>query len=329
MSDYAWSTGGIEEFVSVLLTGLDREQYDCTLVTWQHSTPLTTDTTVIALENGDVRPLHEVIRKTDYVIFVTSFNVRLLCRAALDALQGSNIKVITIIQTSTHSDPKASSISQQESWLDQIIQASDITVCVSDAVKVNVARILSQKSAESKIITIENGARLLDTQTYTRGRTRVSFIGRPTHAKGFDLFMRLVDDFGSTDIKFAANTVSIPPPVADPRVDWSWQMDKEKLKEFFASSDLLVVPYRSADGLPLAVLEAINCGMPIMALDSQAVTPLAHRYKQPVIKQDYASLKRALLKWHSGKLSWSAPVGGSVPSLSEQVDAYLDVMKTL
>lgn len=330
ISDYAWATGGIEEIVSMLLSRLAHAGYECTLVTWPLAMPIAdVHTNVIHIENGDVRPLYEALDMTDYVIIVTGFNVRMLCRAALDVLPNLRKPIMTTIQTSSHSDPAALSVAQQETWLRQIIQVSSATICASDAVKDNVTRLFAKDVTKSKILTIENGARLSDMQTHERGRSRVSFVGRPTHAKGFDLFMRLVDDLASIDITFAANTVSVAPPVAHPRVVWSWQLDDNQLKDFFASTDLLVVPYRSADGLPLAVLEAINCGVPVMAMDSQAVSPVARRYGQPVIEYKYESLKRALLQWRNGEFVWQAPSGGSLASLSQQSDAYIDLMVSL
>lgn len=330
ISDYAWATGGTEELVSELLARLDFSGYECTLVTWPLATPtIERATKVITIQNGDVRPLYGAVSTADYVVIVTSFNVRLLSCAVLDALQGLRTPVMTVIQTSTHSDPTALSIPQQEVWLRQIIQASNVTVCASEAVKSSVLRLLPKDTAGSKILTIENGARLSDTRTKGRGHSRVSFIGRPTQAKGFDLFMRLVHDLSPTDMIFAANTVSVIPPLTNTRVSWSWRLDDKQLKEFFASTDLLLVPYRIADGLPLAVLEAINCGVPVMAMDSPAVSPLARRYKQPVIEYKYESLKEALLKWHKGNYVWQAPVGGSVPSLMQQVDAYVNLLDSL
>lgn len=327
VSDYAWNTGGVEEFTLELIKNLS-QNYQCKFVTWSDTAPSPEDFhDVTTITNGDVRQAWQVILEADYVIVLTSFNVRMLARLSLDLLSSHKKPYMVIVQTSAHSDTSIQSTTQQDAWLTDLINLSSVTICASETVRKSVSQ-LSGINTKANMKVIENGARLGGTSKRQRAKTRVSFIGRPTHAKGFDLFLRLADDLKGSGLSFAANTVSIPPPEKVDGVEWSWNLNNTELKDFFDDTDLLVVPYRKADGLPLAILEAINCGVPIMAIDSPAVTPLMTRHGQIVVLNDYKSLNQALLAWHKGDLIWKPPVPHTVNTLSEQIYKYLTIINS-
>lgn len=325
VSDYAWAMGGTEEFTLELIKGLDKH-YRCHLLTWSHATPVPVGfQKVTTITNGDIRRAWQVIVNADYVIVVTSFNIRMLARLSLDVLSETKKPCMVVMQTSSHSEPLVASVSQQNKWISSLINLSKVTVCASDAVKNSVTPLLDINN-NTYLTTIENGARLSDVSEHQRGRKNISFIGRPTYAKGFDLFLKLAADLKQDGFSFAANTVSIPPPNEVKGIKWSWCLNDADLQAFFANTDLLVVPYRSADGLPLAILEAINCGVPILALDSPAVSPLIRRYGQISIPHNYESFKEAVLDWSNESLVWASPKPSSINTLSRQIGKYVEIV---
>lgn len=327
VSDYAWPSGGTEHFVCQLLTR-GGARFDMHLLTW-HPGVLTPDgfKDVQFVENGDVRPLLAAMGRADVLVVVTSFNVRLLARLAAEYIADSGIPAVVVVQTSGHSDPAAVSVARQDRWLTHLMLSSGATVAVSDAVRHGLEALVGDRGTEVRIETIENAARLTTDERAARERRRVSFIGRPFAQKGYPLFARLADELSESGLVFRANTVTTEPDPPHPRIEYSWLLSDVDLLDFFATTDLLIAPYIRADGLPLALLEAINCGVPVLGFDSPAVGPLLRRYHQLVIPANYDALRRALERWARGDLPSPPTRVGGVPGWSEQIAKYLALIQ--
>jgi glycosyltransferase involved in cell wall biosynthesis len=128
---------------------------------------------------------------------------------------------------------------------------------------------------------------------------------------------------------FAANTVSVPLREPIEGVTLSALLSDDELVAFFERTDLLVVPYLHADGLPLAVLEALNCGVPIIGFDSPSVGPLLRRHGQMVIAPDYAALRSAVEEWHAGRLTVAPPRAGGVTPWAEAFTHYINIIEAV
>lgn len=321
ISDYSWPAGGTEQFVSEILARA-QDTCECKLLTWDEEVLIPPAFEgIVYPTNGDIRPVWTAIAWADCVMIVTSFNIRVLALAAKDILGHCHKPVVTVVQTSSHSDPHHPARESQEGWLGELVSASAMTVAVSETVAKSLRELIGDGCPEIDVI--ENGTRFRkDGGTARQDRRRIAFIGRPVPQKGFEMFRRLAKDLSEANVEFIANTVSIPPPIESPGIDYSYGLDDSQLLEFYARADLLVVPYMWADGLPLAVLEALSCGLPILGFDLPPVGPLLRRHGQAVIPPSYEQLLSAVIAWHRGALEIPSPTVGDIPSWSEQWAQY-------
>lgn len=326
VSDYGWPTGGTEEFVKALLVSTAR-RHRVELLTWASSrTSVPAGIEVTGVDNGDALAVWSSVVRADVVVVVTSFNVRLLARATQEVLRHDDTPVVTIVQTSAHSSPASAAARHQRDWLTGLISRSEVVVGASGAVIDGLRALLPDVIAAPPLVLIENGARLVDRTVRDRTGRNVLFIGRPTDSKGYPAFLRLVRELGDQGLNFLANTVSIPPPVTVPEVDYSRCLEDDALLKLLASADLVVAPYWRADGLPLALLEALNCGVPVVGFDSPAVGPLLRRYRQFVVDCDTGAMIRAVRAWSAGDLRIEPPPAGRVPGLHGQAQRHVDLI---
>ena len=323
VSDYAWPTGGVEEFVAALLAHAARS-YDCRLVTWSSEVKAPPQFQGLRIAyNGDARVLWSELDAADVAIVVTSFNVRLLARAAAEYLSSNRLAAVTVVQTSDHSDPSSSAVQYQERWLLTLTNASQRVVAVSTDVASNLRRVGVKHET---LVVIENGARLSVCTSRTRGRECVAFIGRPHPQKGYHLFERLARERRASRLRFRANTVSVPPTAKIAGVEYSYALSDDDLVEFFDAADLIIAPYLRADGWPLALVEGLNCGVPILGFDVPGVGPLLKRHGQIVVKPTYEALRAAIDDWAEGRLAAVGPTPGSIADWRRQIEFYLDVL---
>jgi glycosyltransferase involved in cell wall biosynthesis len=325
VSDYSWPTGGVEEFVAEFLDQA-AGTYNCRLISWSESVkrPAHFDALRV-IECGDVRILWEELEAAAVILVCTSFNVRLLARATADFLASSQARCVVVVQTSAHSDPTSGARKSQEQWLVSLARNSARIVAVSSDVATSLAEL--DGFPADRVTVIENGSRLLPGVARSRGRTAVSFIGRPHRQKGFHLFERLVGDFRDRGLRFSANTVSVPPASMIPGVEYSHLLTDRQLAKFFEAADLLIAPYLRADGLPLALLEALNCGVPVLGFDVPGVGQLLRRHGQLAVEPNYERLRDCLESWRLGEINPVPPTPGCVPSWRNQVVQYLRVLE--
>lgn len=330
ISDYGWRTGGTEEFVRALADNV-LERWPTEVLTWSTTkAPLPSGVEVTVVDNGDALQVWSAVARADAVVIVTSFNMRMLARTACDALLTMSTPALAVVQTSAHSSPASAAAPVQARWLARLVERSTKTVAASAAVHDGLARILGSDTLTSKVRVIENGARLEDRTVRSRRRENVLFIGRPTESKGYPSFLRLVDELSDTgNLSFHANTVSIAPEIEDRRVTYSRCLSDEDLVQLFADSDVIVAPYWRADGLPLALLEALNCGVSVIGFDSPAVAPLLRLHEQLVVPCSTAELVKAVDAWRDRSIDLAEPVAGSVPRLRTQTEKYVALLDAL
>ncbi|MGH2958655.1 MAG: glycosyltransferase [Solirubrobacterales bacterium] len=318
-SDYAYPAGGTEQFVLELI---ERAQVDheVKLISWSDDVIVPADFSAVTTpEFGDIRQVWEVADWAEAILVVTSFNVRLLARFATDYLTERPKPSIAVVQTSAHSrESEARAV--QEVWMRRLLGACRATVAVSTAVRDALTPIAPDPR---KLHVIENAARITSRRS-ARPQTwsNVSFVGRPEPQKGFHHFLQLASEPGLRDITFRANTVSMPPRETSENVEFSWQLSENEMVEFFGQADLLVAPYTHGDGLPLALLEALACDVPVVGFDSPAVTPLLVRHGQSVIPQEYSALKDFVHGWTARREVSETKPGPLVHSWDDQYAQY-------
>lgn len=325
VSDYAYASGGVETLVRDFISH-GSSAVDCKLLTWR-SDALAPPAFAgrVVMDCGDVRPAWDAMDWADVLFVHTSWNLRMLAALAVTYGKRTAKPIVTVVHTSGHSQPDSASIPAQEAWLSSLLDLSASVVGVSEAVTERL-RLLAGHTSHARLVTIENAARLINTSPRPRDDRRVvSFIGRPIGSKGFDFFLRLARDLEHSGLSFFANTV-VPYEGAPDGVHLSWALSDADLLAFFDRADLLVAPYAHVDGLPLAVLEAINCGVPIVGFDTAPVGDLLRRYGLMVIPAEYSALLRVVEAWRSGSVHPPAATPGCVPPLAERFNDYLALL---
>ena len=301
--------------------------HECRAVSWTSEILRPTGfTAVLAPEHGDIRPVWEWCDWADVILVSTSWNVRLLARFASGYALASRKPLFTVVHTSAHSRPGAGSALAQESWLLELCSASTTVVGVSEWVSASIEDLAARSGVNFPIATIENGSRLDFPHQRCRGRERVLFVGRPETQKGFDLYLHLAEDPEFVGLDFHANTVSVPYARSQPTVQLRCLTTDEELRAQYESADVFLAPYRYADGSPLAILEALAAGLPIIGSSSPAVGGLLSRYGQHVVAPTYEAFRAALSDWQSGRLRIDTPDRSRVPRWDDQMQQYLDLL---
>lgn len=104
-------------------------------------------------------------------------------------------------------------------------------------------------------------------------KVNVLFVGRLTKGKGADLFLGSfshMDPKVLASIKFTiigdgplrglANAVNLPKET----VSWLGEIPHDKIAQYFAHADLVVIPSRS-EGVPISMLEAMSANVPVVS----------------------------------------------------------------
>jgi glycosyltransferase involved in cell wall biosynthesis len=322
VSDYAYASGGIEHMVSELIAGFS-DDFECTLLTWYPDAVAPEGFSgIITLDYGDLREAWPAMENADVLLVQTSFNTRLLARLAGEFLSLRPKPALTVVHTTSHSRPEATYRGMQEGWLAQLLDASSKVVAVSTDVEKALRALPTADAGDWRIVVVENAARLAATPVRAKGRSTVSFIGRPSPQKGWSDFTRLAADLAGRGLTFTANTVHAAPEAPAPGITLCHQLSDEQMIGFLDRADVLIVPYRFADGLPLAVLEALNCGVPVIGYDSDGLGRLLRQAGQHVVKPDYDSLRCAVEDWAAGRLTVTAPEPMSMRSWAQAVAEY-------
>jgi glycosyltransferase involved in cell wall biosynthesis len=141
-----------------------------------------------------------------------------------------------------------------------------------------------------------------------RGRVRVLYVGRLIKGKGFDLFMNSLEHLDKELAGNAEFVVVGNGPLArlisekggsSPSVRWLGELPHASMPKCFAQADLLVSPSRS-EGLPMALLEAMAAGVPIVCsevggvksyFDDTRITPIESLTSEGVARAIEEALK--------------------------------------
>lgn len=103
-------------------------------------------------------------------------------------------------------------------------------------------------------------------ETQKEGPLRLLFVGKPTQRKGFDLVTAIINQLGDA-VSF---TCVGERPDHGPTGNYTGFLDRDGVRAEFHKADLLLFPSRM-EGLPLVVLEALACGIPVAGCRGTAV----------------------------------------------------------
>lgn len=284
---------------------------------------------VVLVEAGDIRDAVEELERGDLVFLQTSWNVRLLALFTAEYCGGRAKPLVTAIHTSSHSKPEAASRPLQHGWLAKTIAASSRVVCVSEAVAESLAELA--EVAGAAVTVIPNASRFRASGERGVGPRRiVSYIGRPTAAKGIADFVALAKMLSDTDLRFRCNTVDsdtgdqLQPLPSN--FELCYGLSDDEMEAFFAETNVVVATYRHSEGLPLAIVEALSLGIPVIGYDSPGLGQLLRDHGQFMTEiGDIAALAVALRAWDSGCFEFPLPAGPPSQGWRTAVDQYLAV----
>lgn len=335
VSDYAYPAGGIEVFIDEIVNATNTIiMYR--ILTW-HPSEDTKPRRELApthrVNCGDIAGAWAELDWADLIFFQSSWNIRLLGALVRDYCKETKKHLVTVVHTTSNSNTDLCSDKYQRTLFSEIVKISSVVVCVSYDVLSSLRSLnIDLEKERTKYQVIENATRFNFAITRVKGRRVVSFVGRPTHAKGIDIFLNAVSRLADTDLMFKLNTVSLPPPDEARSlrniIEVSYLLSNDEMIDFYESTDLLIVPYRNSDGLPLTILEALSCGVPIVGFDSLGVSSILNRYKQMVLKSQCPSeLVKMIKSWSDGKISIAAPVPHTIPTWEQQAKKYIELFK--
>lgn len=187
------------------------------------------------------------------------------------------------------------------------MRAADAVTTVSDDLREEAL----QFGPDSSVEVIPNGVDLEywrpDTDQSTETSREAGLIvaaGRLSEVKGFDL---LIDAFANADIPDTRLVIAGDGPeherlaalaeslgIGD-RVEFKGSIDRRSLRSLLRNASLYVLPSRS-EGLPLALLEAMACGTPVVATDVGAVSDVVRPECGRVVEPDNADAIAASLR---------------------------------
>lgn len=154
-------------------------------------------------------------------------------------------------------------------------RAADRVVAVSERVAMAMQELYPDLSAQI----IRNG---IDTGFFTPGeapppsakRHRLLFVGNPTHRKGADLFVPLLEALGDGwELAVTTGLRDLGLIGSHPRLVPLGRLDRAGVRAACRTADMLVLPSR-AEGLPLVALEAMACGTPVAGFDSASLAEI-------------------------------------------------------
>lgn len=333
VSDYAYPSGGIEVFIDEIISATN-SLIEYRLLTWPPSIGTKARKEKVPTQRincGDISGAWENMNWAEIIFFQTSWNVRILATLLRDYCNINNKPLVTVIHTTSNSNNSSSSSNYQASLLNDIINVSNVVVGVSKDV---IASLRSLNSDYNNYRVIENASRFHPRKKKTNKREIISFVGRPTNAKGVDLFFDVVKNLEDTNLKFKLNTVSMPPPDDVMKfkniIETSYLLTDEELIKFYESTDLLLILYRHSDGLPLTILEALSFGVPIIGLESLGVSDVLNRHKQIVVEtNNVIKISKIIRDWSNGVISIEPPIEAKIPIWSEQAEKYIEMFKEL
>lgn len=196
-------------------------------------------------------------------------------------------------------------------WLNRwVVYQAAAAVAVSDGL-----RDLAQPSfPKRRLGTLANGVDLDVFRPPAAGRggrtgpTRLFFVGRVTVQKGVDVLLKALADAAVRALDWHLDLAGDGPQLEEykaqaadlgitERITFHGWLTREQVRPLFDTADVLVLPSRY-EGMPIVVLEAMGCGLPVIATDIPGTRELIQEgetgHLVPV--EDAAALAKALAR---------------------------------
>ena len=162
-------------------------------------------------------------------------------------------------------------------WVRPIEQHSLATAAVVTAVSLYTACKVTEVFGRKDIDVIANW---LPDDAFVRNRReapndpfRLLYVGNWSSRKGSDLLPAIMGELGP---EFELQFTGVPPKhtrLPQNMVPLGWSSETSRVREWMRAADALMFPSRM-EGMPLAVLEAMACGLPSIASDTSSLPEL-------------------------------------------------------
>jgi len=183
----------------------------------------------------------------------------------------------------------------------EVFQEADKIIAVSNELKEDIKR--QYKIQEAKLITIPNGVdtnkfRPLDKENLKarwgiKNEKIIVSIGKLIMPKGHHLLIKVLSEFlKNTNIKlFIVGTgpymqnlkeITRKLGVSD-KVFFAGEVQHEELASFYNLADVFVFPSLLKEGLPYVILEAMACGVPVIASHTGGIPTAIENYKTGIL----------------------------------------------
>ena len=340
VSDYAHFSGGICIFIENIVKHSFKE-VSYSLVTWRNTITEATAVgawsglfeEIVLVEAGSIINAIDVMSDADLVFLQTSCNVRLLAKLANDFCVQSRIPLISVLHTTSHSSPFASSKALQDEWYKSILLTSSKVICVSQAVKDSIQNTIVNDPVCSTVI--DNASRFSSSAgkvTNFNSRKVVSYVGRPVEAKGIKDFLEIAKSLVDTDLTFICNSVDKDARGFLGELPRNFQivhsLDEAGMLDFYLQSDVLVATYRHSEGLPLVILEALSLELPVAGYASPGLQEILEQQNQFVVPVgDFELISDHLRSWSKGQTTLSYPYKDSIKSWKCVTQEYLNIFE--
>ena len=178
-------------------------------------------------------------------------------------------------------------------------RVADRVITVSDALR---HRLIALGVAKDKIVTLRNG---VDTSVFVtrdrgaaRARTRLSdrlvllSVGNLIESKGHHLVIEALRELplaqlviaGDGPYRRALQSIADRLSVSD-RVRFVGVVDQNELIDYYSAADVLVLA-TLREGMPNVVLEAVSCGLPVVATDCGGIAEVIDRPELGVLMKE-------------------------------------------
>lgn len=167
----------------------------------------------------------------------------------------------------------------------------DSVACVSKSIhrKLKGHKLLYNKS---KVFYVPHRLEKNESQNTQKIEHSIAFIGRPTEAKGFHVLIKLINELEEENIFYNWQCFGFNKPIDfeskcdTRRIEFYGQLEHSDLLNKLSKCEYLILP-SSHEGLPLSVLEALNCGLiPICNLFNKEITQIVYNNKNGYIVKE-------------------------------------------
>lgn len=165
---------------------------------------------------------------------------------------------------------------------------------------------------------------------------RLLFVGKMSRRKGADLLGGILENLGEDyELRFTGNPlrgISLPSNM----VSIGWTHDQRVLTEWYESADALLFPSRM-EGLPLAVMEAMARGLPVITSNATSLPELIEHCKNGLLceKDNIESFSMAVRWLKDNPREWHKMRKGAIEKVKREyteeaaVSKYVQIYKRI